>query len=401
MLHPSLRPNAPPSGAREITRRRALALSAGCTLAAVPRASAARQWRVCVLGHTGRGGFGHGLDIAFRGVPGVTVVAISDPDPGGRAKALERSGALRAYAGYEEMLAKEDPDIAVIGPRWLDQRVAMARAISQTRAHVLMEKAFAATLEDADILMRAFSSRKVQVCHTARPTRATREAIRLIRDGAIGEVLELRARGKEDHRAGGEDMLTLGTHCFDAMRMILGDPLRCSARVEGPRKKATEEIGPIAGDAIDASFEFAGGIPGYFASRKNQSRVGARYGVTVFGSKGAVAFPLNDIPNPTWISQDPSWHGPWTKIEPPGGEVAASHPEVNTLMAEDLLAAIEEDRETLCSARDGLWTIEMVQAVYASSAAAAPVSLPLRSRKHPLMEAGPVASSAARREGKN
>lgn len=283
------------------------------------------------------------------------------------------------------MLTKEDPDVAVIGPRWLDQRVAMAQAVARTRAHVLMEKAFAATLDDADILMQAFSGRKVQVCHTARPTRATRDAIRLIRDGAIGEVLELRARGKEDHRAGGEDMLTLGTHCFDAMRMILGDPLRCSARVEGPRRKATEEIGPIAGDAIHACFEFAGGIPGDFASRKNQSRVSTRYGVTVFGSKGAIAFPLNDIPNPTWILRDPSWRGAWEKMEPPGGEAAASHPEVNARMAEDLLAAIEEDRQPICSARDGLWTIEMVQAVYASSTAGAPVSLPLKIRRHPLL----------------
>jgi hypothetical protein len=38
----------------------------------------------------------------------------------------------------------------------------------------------------------------------------------------------------------------------------------------------------------------------------------------------------------------------------------------------------------MCSARDGLWTIEMVQAVYASSMAGRPVELPLRERRHPL-----------------
>ena len=301
---------------------------------------------MCVLGIPAAAASGHGLDIAFRGVPGVTVVAVSTRTRPG-ARKPERSGAFRAYVSYEESAGEEDPDIAAIGLRWLDQRVAMARAISQTRAHVLMEKAFAATLEDADILMRAFSGRKVQVCHT-RGQREPREAIRLIRDRRHRRGWNCAPR-QGGSPGGREDMLTLGTHCFDAMRMILGD--RCAARrasrapEEAPRRRL-----PHHGDAIDASFEFVAAFPA--TSLPERTRVAsARYGVTVFGSKGAVAFPLNDIPNPTWISQDPSWRGPWAKIEPPGGEVAASHPEVNTLMAEDLLAAIEEDRNPLLRPR--------------------------------------------------
>jgi predicted dehydrogenase len=351
--------------------------------------AAPRTWRVAIVGHTGRGNYGHGLDIAFRGVENAEVVAVADPVEDGRAKALARAGAPRGYADYREMLEREKPDIAVIGPRWLDQRVAMVRAATAQGAHLLMEKAFAATLEDADAMMQAIGDRKVQVCHTARPVAATLEAIRLIREGAIGEVLELRARGKEDHRAGGEDMLTLGTHCFDLMRMIAGNPVRCTARVEGPRKTPGEVIGPVAGDEIAATFEFASGVPSYFASRKNSGPSSQRYGVTVFGSKGAIDFPLNDIPNETWILRSPNWRGEWQKIAVESGPYAnapraASHPEVNTLLARDLIAAIEQDREPMCSARDGLWTIEMVQAVYASSQAGAPVGLPLRTRRHPL-----------------
>lgn len=368
-----------------ITRRAILPLAAAAPFILTTKTQAERQWKICVMGHTGRGNFGHQLDIAFRGIPGVTIAAVSDPDPAGRAKAAERAGALRSYADYREMLQKEDPDIAVIAPRWLDQRVPMAKAVAQTRAHVLMEKAFAATLEEGDAVLRAFGNRKVQVCHTARPTRATQEGLRLLREGAIGEVLELRARGKEDRRAGGEDMLTLGTHCFDMMRMIAGNPSRCFARVEGPRKQPSEVIGPIAGDNIYATFEFAGGIPGSFATNKHQGPDSVHYGVTVYGTKGAIDFPLNAIPNPTWIQRDPAWRGTWTPIVPAGEEIAATHPEVNALLAKDLLAAIEEDRAPLCSAQDGLWTIEMVQSVYASSQAGGPVSLPLKNRKHPLL----------------
>jgi predicted dehydrogenase len=370
----------------EITRRSSiLSLALGSASVMTARLHAARQWTVCILGHTGRGNYGHGLEIAFQGTPGVVIAAVADPVADGREKAAARSGALRQYADYREMLQKEDPDIAVIGLRHLDQRVAMAEAIGKLRAHVLMEKAVAATLEDGDAMIRALGNRKVQVCHTARPTRRTQEAIRLIHDGAIGEVLELRARGKEDHRAGGEDMLTLGTHCFDLMRMVMGNPIRCSGHVEGPRKQPTEPIGPVAGDRVLAMFEFAGGVRGYFASEKNGGPDSFRYGVTVYGTKGAIAFPLNDIPNKTWILRDSSWRGTWVEIEPPGGEIASSHREVNNLMAKDLLAAIEEDRAPMCSAQDGLWTIEMVQAVYASSMSGKPVTLPLQQRRHPLL----------------
>ncbi len=382
---------------RQPSRRECLAgaASAAALLSApaavAPAATAAsRVWRVVILGHTGRGNYGHGLDIAFRGVENVEIVAVADPDADGRAQAVVRSGAKRSYADYRQMLTREKPDIAVIAPRWLDQRVPMVRAATATGAHLLMEKAFAATLEDADALVRAIGDRKVQVCHTARPVGATHEGIRLLREGVIGEVLELRARGKEDRRAGGEDLMTLGTHCFDLMRMIAGDPVRCTARVQGPRKQATEWIGPIAGDAIAATFEFlptpsGPTIPGYFASRKNTGPGGPRYGVTVYGSKGAMDFPLDAIPNDVWLLEGPSWRGAWRKLPPASGPQPASHPEVNTLLARDLLAAIAEDRAPICSATDGLWTIEMLQAVYASSQADAPVPLPLQNRRHPLL----------------
>src|SRR4051812_19599938 len=57
-----------------------------------------------VIGHTGRGDYGHGMDLIFNDLPGVTVVAVADPDPAGRAKAAGRCKAARQYADYREML---------------------------------------------------------------------------------------------------------------------------------------------------------------------------------------------------------------------------------------------------------------------------------------------------------
>src|SRR5688500_7210264 len=67
--------------------------------------------RAAVIGHTGRGDYGHGLDVIFNDVPGVTVVALADPEESGRAKAAARCGAARQYANYREMLEKEKPQL--------------------------------------------------------------------------------------------------------------------------------------------------------------------------------------------------------------------------------------------------------------------------------------------------
>ena len=51
-----------------------------------------------MIGHTGRGGFSHKVDIAFTDLPGVEMVAVADPDTAGREACLKRTGAARGYA---------------------------------------------------------------------------------------------------------------------------------------------------------------------------------------------------------------------------------------------------------------------------------------------------------------
>jgi len=43
----------------------------------------------------------------------------------------------------------------------------------------------------------------------------------VIDNGKLGDILELRGRGKEDHR-GGEDLMVIGTHIMDLMRFFAG-----------------------------------------------------------------------------------------------------------------------------------------------------------------------------------
>src|SRR5690606_27922022 len=98
-----------------------------------------------------------------------------------------------------------------------DQRIPMIKAAAEARAHILMEKPFASNLAEADAMIAILDRAgvKVQVGHTARALAVTEETRKRLRAGEFGELLEIRARGKEDRRAGGEDLIVLGSHCFD------------------------------------------------------------------------------------------------------------------------------------------------------------------------------------------
>ena len=367
-------------------RRRDFLTAASLGLPGSVRA-ASRRWRAAIIGHTGHGNYGHSWEATFKPFPNVEVVALADANEAGRAKAIQVSGAKKGYADYREMLRAERPDIVAVCPRHLDERVPMVSAVAAAGAHMLLEKPFAASLEDADAMVAAAEKNKVriQVGHTHRVTAVTRRAVLMIRDGAIGKVLEIRARGKEDKRAGGEDLLVLGTHCFDVMRWIAGDPISCFAILTGEAPKPAESIGRVAGREVAAMYEFPGGVIGHFASKPSDVTSGDRFGVTVYGSRGAVWLPLGGTPNEDgWIVQAPDWRDPWRKIETPASERMTTREQLNAAMARDLMEAVEQGREPACGARDGLWTIEMVMAVYQSHKLRAPVRFPLTARKHPL-----------------
>lgn len=54
-------------------------------------------------------------------------------------------------------------------------------------------------------------------------------------------------------------------------------------------------------------------------------------------------------------------------------------------MAKDLMDAIEQLRQPLCSARDGQITMETITAIYQSAGLGAPVRFPLAGRYMPVV----------------
>lgn len=386
-----------------MTNRRSFLVSTlgGAALLAAP----AKKYRVAVIGHTGRGNYGHGIDVVWNAFEQMEVVAVADADAAGRTAAVARINAKRSYADYREMLRVEKPDIVGIGPRWLDQREEMVIAAAEAGAHIYTEKPFAETLASADRMVEAVRKNKVklQVAHQMRVSAYAHRAKAMIEASEIGVVQEVRTRGKEDRRAGGEDLMVLGSHLFDMLRYFLGDPKWVVSHVTGNGeemsakhvKKPTEPIGPVAGTQISAMFAFDGGVHGYFASRASDKTDPLRFGTWIYGSKGVLFLPFGIYPDgglyvlrsPAWLPDEKTrWERVEVKADLSGQGIGGAQKGqiANALMVADLLPAIEGNGKPCCDEDDGRWTIEMVHGVYRAQQSGDRVSFPLRSRNHPL-----------------
>ena len=362
------------------------------------------KYRIGVIGHTGRGGYGHGLDTVWLGIPEVEIVAVADADQDGKAAAIKRLNAHRGYADYRQMLDEAMPDIVSIGPRWLDQHRDMVVAAAQRGIHVYLEKPLCRSLSEADQMVAACEENNVKLA-IAFQTRysPTLPVIRnMIEDGEIGKLLELRGRGKEDRRGGGEDLWVLGSHVMNLMHYFGGQTNWCSAivlengsRVTGEDvRSGPEGIGPLAGDLVNAMYGMDDGVTGYFASHRNTTAGRPwRFGLQIFGSRGVIEVLTGYVPEAQFLP-DASWSPgrsgkKWVPITSAGigkPEPLAdkSNADGNVVACRDLINAIEEDRQPEASIFEARRTVEMIAAVFESHRVGTPVSLPLKTRDNPL-----------------
>jgi predicted dehydrogenase len=363
------------------------------------------QYRVAVVGATGRGDYGHGLDTVWKEVPETSVVAVADEHEGGRELARKRLEAPAAYASYREMIERERPDIVAIGPRWIDQHFEMVHYCVERGIHVYMEKPFCRTLAEADALVQASEAThsRVAIAHQTRYCPIIPVVQKLIADGVLGAVLEIRARGKEDARGGAEDLWVLGSHMLNLMTVFAGQAQSCAAQLWQGGQPARpmdvvdgrEGLGPLVGDHVQASYQFEGGISGFFASRKGQAANPSRFALQIFGSKGVIDYPSGYLPAVSLLT-DGSWAPgrsgqAWKKVTSQGVDRPETLPggnaRGNVIAVQDLLTAIREHRQPLCSIYEGRQTVEMILGVFASHRRQQPVKLPLETRQqHPLTD---------------
>lgn len=361
-----------------------------------------RTLKAAIIGHTGRGGYGHELDEVFSGREDLELVAVADADETGLKKAENKLAPIRGYHDYREMLKREHPDLVCVAPRHADQHREMALAAIENGAHLLFDKPFVRDPSEADEILQAAGAKnlKIAVAHQMRLAPNVNHLRDVIRGGMIGRLLEIRAWGKQDHRAGGEDLMVLGVHQFDLMRMFAGDPISCSARVLQNGREFTvddaripeENVGPVAGDEIIAHFTFPNGVEASWTSRHALREQVGNWALEFQGSAGAARINCN-IPPLTFVSRKTPWdtNGRLETWEPLVNDPLRHDRDSrhgfrteNARVVDDWINAIRTDSALVCNGENAALAIEMVMAVYRAALARQRLQLPLKNRRHPL-----------------
>lgn len=392
-----------------MNRRQFLITTTAASLAFSTGAAAAEgAVRVGIIGHTGKGDYGHGLDTMWLKLPETEIVGVADLNPDGLAKELAKLKVTVGFADYREMLAKAKPEIVAIGMRNIELHRDVVLAVIEGGVRgIYIEKPFCRTPAEADEIVAACAKAKVKlaIAHRNRYHPALPAVEKLVADGTIGKVLEIRCRGKEDARGGSLDLWVLGSHLLNLATFFAGKPVACSAVMlqdgklvtRADVKEGAEGVGPLAGNEVHARYETERGIPVFFDSIANAGDRAAGFGLQLIGTKGIIDLRIDEQPlahllagNPFDPVKEPRM---WTPISSAGLGLPEPIADVrgqtgdHLLPGRDLISAIRENREPLCSASDGRQIVEMICAVFESHRLGGQrVAFPLTNRQNPLAQ---------------
>jgi predicted dehydrogenase len=187
---------------------------------------------------------------AIKALPDLEVVALADPTPTFRDKAISLIGGNpKAYDDYHKLLAEQKIDAVVVAtPGGLHADPVVAAL--ERGLHVICEKPMATSVEDANRMIAASrkSGKVLQIAHQMRYTPVYVKLHEMARGGQIGELAFVTGgllRGdwnpqswrapnpktgvptiwRQLRRYTGTSMMEDGIHEFDILNWIIGSPL--------------------------------------------------------------------------------------------------------------------------------------------------------------------------------
>lgn len=187
------------------------------------------------VGVIGTGFIGNIHTAGLRHVHEAEVVAVASKTPGKAAKFAHEHGIPDAHDDYRSILERDDIDAVTVGvPNFLHEEVVVAAA--QAGKHIMCEKPFARTIEEAEHMLAAVHAAGVRLvygemlCFAPKYVRAKR----LVDEGALGDVFLVKQ--SEEHNgphspwfwdinlSGGGVLLDMGCHSIEFARWILNRP---------------------------------------------------------------------------------------------------------------------------------------------------------------------------------
>jgi len=294
---------------------------------------------------------------------------------------------IRKYEGHQALLEDEEVDVVTVATESGYHPEVTKDALNAGK-HVIVEKPMALSIADTDEMIRLADEkdRKLSVCHQNRfnPTvQKLREAKEKDRFGKLVHAQASIRWNRNDEYYNMDDwhgtldldggiLMNQGIHNIDLLRWMMGDVKRVSAETDTFLRDIETE------DAGMAVIRFKNGSIGIIEGTVCIYPENLEETFNIFGEKGTVrlaGIAMNEIMD-------------WNFVDGPEGEkeemkkVSYQTDTVygygHNLLFEDVIEAIEQDREPLVNGLEGKKAIELVLGVYKSDRQNKPVEFPLK-----------------------
>jgi predicted dehydrogenase len=316
----------------------------------------------------------HYLDAPLRPV----LVAVADNAGDERlARAVAAYGFADVHADWRDLVARDDIDvISITGPNFIHRDVAVAAA--EAGKHVWLEKPAGRNAEETAEIAEAVAKAGVQaaVGFNYRNAPAVELARRLVAQGRLGRIEQVRIRMLADYAAHPEGALTwryqnawagsgvlgdLVSHGVDLARYVVGevDALVCDTATfitERPAlsgaafahtARGTGALAPVENEDYAGSLlRFANGARGTLESSRVAVGEQCTYGIEVHGDAGALAWDFRRMGElQVCLDQEVTDAAYATHYVTPGdGELGAFQPGSGIAMSYDDLKVVEAHR---------------------------------------------------------
>lgn len=311
-------------------------------------------WRVHPCTHAG----------AYTAVAATKIVAAADINHEHLINFSNKWGVDSLYSDYTSMLENECLDIvSVTANTPLHCEMVIKAAQSGVKA-IFCEKPIATSLKEADAMIEVCDREgvKLVVNHTRRWDSYYQEAKNLIDNGEIGKVTSITGYFTSG-------LLIMGTHLFDIFNYLVGDAKWVVGEVEKNRNN-TDPSG-------NAMIGFENGVVGYAIGSSIKEYL--IFEIDIQGTKGRINIMNNGKIFKYWTCDETKLHVDYNNYNELKIKNLPQIEQNNVIVTaiEDIIRAIEEDRDGMCSGKDARKALEIALAIHKSALSNAKILLPL------------------------
>lgn len=319
---------------------------------------------------------------AIQEVENANLVAVSDKIPEAMQPYAEEYGVL-TYEDMDEMLQRDDIDVvSICTPTGLHAPLAIK--VANAKKHVILEKPVAMTLEETDQIIEvcAENNVKLSIVHPNRFRPVVQELRKILDQGLLGKISHANAivnwnrnqeyydqaewRGTKEFDGGA--LMNQAIHNLDLLQWFMGDAEQVFS-TEATRLRNIE-----AEDVSMGVIQFKSGALGLVEASTTTYGQNFEESITLFGEKGtikiggknAIYFEHLEIEG----KSEEELNDLVDKVKADPFGVPGHH-----CIIDDMVKAIEEDREPAVSGVEGRKSLELVLSFYESAKKNQPVYL--------------------------